>query len=277
MSPVAKRWLIGLFVLVDLGLLALVGMFLEARRMPVIRRATVDLPGLPATTPPLRIALMTDTHMSGPDNSPERLGRIVDRINAERPDLVLLGGDYIGDPKLVGPTYGPAASVAPFARLRARLGVFAVMGNHDGGAGPAKALAGIGVRVLRNQAIQAGPIVLGGLDDPHIGRQDIPATLRAMASLPGARILLTHGPDAVEKLDGSVPLVLAGHNHCGQIALPWIGALWVPSRSGTDYACGLYHIGQIRLVVSGGVGTSFLPLRAFAPPEFWIITLTPPP
>jgi predicted MPP superfamily phosphohydrolase len=105
-----------------LGAAFLAYMFAEARRMPVMRVATLDLPDYPAGVAPLRVALLTDTHMAGPDESPERLERIVAALNAQRPDLVLLGGDYIGEPKAFGRSYSRATTVAAFARLKARLG-----------------------------------------------------------------------------------------------------------------------------------------------------------
>src|SRR4051812_42808569 len=106
-------------------------MFFEARRLPVMRTAAFGLPGLAAGQRPIRVALLSDTHLSGPDNSPERLARIVDAINAAKPDLVLLAGDYIGDRKLIGPRYTAEQSVAPLASLKAPLGIVAVLGNHD--------------------------------------------------------------------------------------------------------------------------------------------------
>src|SRR3954471_11692354 len=118
-----RRWLAG-FLLAGLALLGF--MFAEARRMPVMRTGAVALPGYPAGAKPLRIALLTDTHMAGPDQSPERLRRVVAAIDDEHPDLILLGGDYMGERKFVGRSYTAEAAVAPFAGLHAPLGVVAV-------------------------------------------------------------------------------------------------------------------------------------------------------
>ncbi|MDI1296528.1 MAG: metallophosphoesterase, partial [bacterium] len=240
----------------------------------------------PADAPrrPVTIALMTDTHLSGPDNSPARMARIVARINALKPDLILLGGDYVGDAK-GGATYDAVASIAPFAGLRAPLGVVAVLGNHDTRSekNPVAlsrpdwrgAFGRIGITLLDNQAVQRGPIAIGGLRDVYTGKPNIPATLAAMRTLGGAPVLMSHGPDVFPALPDAPMLTLVGHTHCGQIALPFAGIVYVPSRYGTRYACGLYRAGAKTMIVSGGVGTSGLPLRLLAPPDIWLITIRP--
>jgi predicted MPP superfamily phosphohydrolase len=265
-----------------LGLIAvllLAYMFVEARRLPAMRSGSFALAGLPAGQRPLRIALLSDTHLSGPDSSPERLDRIVDAINAARPDLVLLAGDYIGDRKLIGPVYTPDQSVAPFARLKAPLGVVAVLGNHDhweGAGNVTKALRAIGVTVLANQAVRRGPLAIGGIDDAYTGHASPQATLRAVNRLGGARLLLTHSPDVFPDLLPGAPMLLAGHNHCGQVVLPLIGALSVPSRYGSRYLCGYYQEYGKKMIVTGGVGTSSVPFRLLARSDWWLITLTSP-
>ncbi len=269
-----KRWLAGLLVA---GLALLVFMFAEARRMPVMRATDVALPGYQGK--PLRIALLTDIHMAGPDQSPERLARIVDAIDAQHPDLILLGGDYMGEPKIVGRAYSPAEAVAPLAGLHAPLGVVAVLGNHDhwdaeGKIGPA--LERLGIVVLRNQAVRRGPIVIGGIDDGYSRHMDVPATLAAAQSLGGSVLYLSHGPDAARPLPPGAVL-LTGHTHCGQIALPLIGPVWIPGRHHQRYACGRYDRFGKTVIVSGGVGTSDLPLRFWAPPDWWLVTVAAPP
>ena len=268
-----------LAILALIGIVVLAFMFVEAWRMPAMRTATIPLAGLPAGHRPIRVALLSDSHMSGPDSSPARLTRIVEAINAEKPDLVLLAGDYIGDRKLIGPRYTPDESVAPFAGLRAPLGVVAVLGNHDhweGAASVTKALRGVGVTVLSNQAIRRGPIALGGIDDAYTGNARPGATLSAVRRLRGAPLLFTHSPDVFPDLLPGAPMLLAGHNHCGQVVLPFIGAPSVPSRYGSRYLCGYYEEYGKKLVVTGGVGTSIVPFRLLARSDWWLVTLVPP-
>jgi predicted MPP superfamily phosphohydrolase len=264
-----SRWLGGMV----LAGIALAGfMFAEARRMPVMREATIALPGYPAGAGPIRVALLTDTHMAGPDQSPGRLRRIV----AEKPDLILLGGDYMSEPKFVGRSWSAEEAVAPFAGFHAPLGIVAVLGNHDHWDGPeavAAALARLNIPVLRNQALRRGPLAIGGIGDSFTHHSDLPATLAAVRAAGGAPLLLSHGPDIFPSLPaGSVLLV--GHTHCGQVALPFYGAITVPSDYGTRYACGRYDERGKTMIVSGGVGTSVIPFRLAAPPDWWLITIT---
>ena len=260
-------------------------LILNARTMPVVRRAEGVLP-FPADAPrsPVTVALLTDTHLSGPDNSPARMARIVAQINALKPDLILLGGDYIGDAK-GGATYDARASIAPFAGLRAPLGVVAVLGNHDSrsqknqralsGADWQAAFARMGITLLQDGAVRRGPLAIGGLQDVYTRRIDLPATLAAMARVRGAPLILSHGPDVFPALPDAPSLTLVGHTHCGQVALPFAGIVYVPSKYGTRYACGLYRDGARTMIVAGGVGTSGLPIRMLAPPDIWLITVRP--
>lgn len=278
-------WLAGFLCL----LLAIIGfaawLVLNASAMPVVRRAEILLP-FPADAPrkPMTVALMTDTHLSGPDNSPARMARIVAQINALRPDLILLGGDYVGDDK-GGAIYDGQASIAPFAGLRAPLGVVAVLGNHDSRSRKnQRALSGpdwqaafdrIGVTLLQDRAVRRGPLAIGGFKDIYTSKPDVPDTLAAMRRIGGAPVMLSHGADLFPRLPDAPSLTLVGHSHCGQVAFPLVGVVYVPSRYGTRYACGLYREGARMMIVSGGVGTSGFPIRMFAPPDIWMITIRP--
>lgn len=278
-------WLAGLTG-VMIVLLAFTGwLVMNASAMPVVRRAEITLP-FPVDAPrdPITVALLTDTHLSGPDNSPARMARIVAQINALRPDLILLGGDYIGDAK-GGATYDALASIAPFAGLRAPLGVVAVLGNHDSrsklnrvalsGRDWAAAFARLGITLLQDGVVRRGPLAIGGLQDIYTRRPDLPDTLAAMVRAGGAPLILSHGPDVFPALPDVPLLTLVGHTHCGQVALPFAGIVYVPSKYGTRYGCGLYRDGDKTMIVAAGVGTSGLPIRMLAPPDIWLITIKP--
>ncbi len=286
MSIIRRRpWLIAfLCLLLVLPLLAL-WLVLNASAMPLVRRAEVALPfPADALRQPVRVALITDTHLSGPDNSPERMARIVAQVNGLRPDLILLGGDYVGDDK-GGALFDGEQSIAPFAGLRAPLGVVAVLGNHDHHsrynrvalkrADWRRAFDRMGISLLDNQVARRGPLAIGGLRDTYTGDADIAGTLDAMRAAGGAPIMLSHGPDIFPGLPQEPILTLVGHTHCGQVALPLLGAVYVPSRFGTRYACGLYRDGPKRMIVASGVGTSRLPIRLLAPPDIWLVTIRP--
>jgi predicted MPP superfamily phosphohydrolase len=281
-----KRFLLALLALVLLLAAAFLFHLLQnARAMPAVRRLDVALPfPAGAARTPVTVALLTDSHLSGPDNSPERMARIVAQVNALRPDLILLGGDYVGDDKGWG-TYSAPAAIAPFARLRAPLGVVAVLGNHDSrsaknrvalsGPGWQAAFARIGIPLLQDGAVRRGPLAIGGVQDIYTRRPDIPGTLAAMARVGGAPVMLAHGPDVFPPLPDRPLLTLVGHTHCGQIALPLFGIVYVPSKYGVRYACGVYRDGGRTMVVSAGVGTSGYPFRMLAPPDIWLVTIRP--
>ena len=261
-----------------LGLAVLAWAYAIARSDPVVRRAGIALAGLPPQHR-IRLVLLADLHVAGPDMPPQRLARIVAQVNALRPDLVLLAGDFVSDKRLSTRRYEAAEAVAPLAGLRAPLGRFAVLGNHDhwrDGAAMAGALRGIGIPVLGNDAARAGPLAIGGLDDAFTGRADPAATLRRMRAVGGVPILLSHSPDPFADLPATVPLMVAGHTHCGQIRLPLVGALATASEHGARYACGLVREKGRTLVVSAGLGTSILPLRLGAVPDLWLLTLEGP-
>lgn len=261
-------------VLCALGLALLAFAYWTALRDPVVRRAEVSLAGLGSR--PATILLLSDLHVAGPDMPPERLRRIVDQANALAPDLVLIAGDFVSDRRLSLRHYPEGEAVAPLAGLRARWGVFAVLGNHDhwrDAKGMRAALGKAGIRLLDNQAARAGPFALGGLDDAFTDHDDLPATLRRMRAVGGVPLLLSHSPDPFPDVPGWVGLVLAGHTHCGQISLPVVGALATASRYGQRYACGLMAENGKTLVVSAGIGTSVMPLRLGAVPDMWLVTV----
>jgi predicted MPP superfamily phosphohydrolase len=210
---------------------------------------------------------------------PERLAAIVDRLNALRPDLVLLAGDYVSRKRWATRHYPIAETVAPLGRFRAPLGVVAVLGNHDHWAGTAafqRAIRSSGITLLANGATRRGPLVVGGADDAFTGQADLAATGAAMAALgTGPRILLSHTPDVARGLPFPVDAVLAGHTHCGQINLPLIG---MPARDRHAFSwlpCGETRVAGRPLFVGAGLGTSIVPLRLGADPDVWLIRFGP--
>ncbi len=199
----------------------------DTMRDPVIVRHAVTSAALPAGSPPITIALLADIHVAGPDMPPARLNRIVDQVNAQRPDIIAIAGDLVSEKRTATHIYTAREIIAPLARLKARHGVVLVPGNHDHWfdwpALSEQLAKHPHMRVLANQAAQVGPIALGKVDDDFTGRADVKATVAAMDGLTGPRILLMHSPDIFPATPGDIDLVLAGHTHCGQIAYPWGG------------------------------------------------------
>lgn len=249
-----------------------------AVRDPIVRHARIELLDW-ETGHSLRVALLSDLHVAGPDMPPARLARIVEQVNALKPDLVLIAGDLVSDKRVSTHRYSEEEAVAPLGGLRARHGVVAVLGNHDhwrNTAGMLRALEANRVTVLSNSVTRRAGLILAGADDDFTGRADPAALVRAVAPLKGPVVTLSHSPDIVPDLPARFGLVLAGHTHCGQIALPLIGRPATMSRHGDRFACGLIQEGNRTIVVSAGLGTSLLPVRIGAPPDLWVLTLTGP-
>jgi len=233
---------------------------------------------------PLTIAAIGDTHVGGPHMDAARVGRVVARINALRPDLVVLLGDYVyGAPSEAQRT--PAeqreiiGGIATFAALDSRYGVVAALGNHDAWYGHEAimtALQNAGVAALWNRNIvihrSGGTVVIAGLSDKWTGS---PSFADALDGAPAGAdtIVIEHNPDVFASMPPGPALMLAGHTHCGQVTLPFFGRAQVPIRH-KEYACG--RIDNARgqtLFVTAGVGTSILPLRFGNPPEIALITI----
>lgn len=262
-------------------LAALVGgkAWYDTMRVPFVERLVVKSPGLPAGSRPVRIALISDIHVAGPDMPPERFARIVEQVNGLKPDLIAIAGDLVSEKRTASRIYTAAEALAPLGKLSAPLGVVLVPGNHDHWFGWEKLAVELEryphIKVLRNQALARGPLMIGGVDDDFTGKADLSATLGAMAGRPGVPVVLTHSPDIFPSVPVDVPLVLAGHTHCGQIAYPWGGAPATMSDYGDLYACGVVRQHGKVLVTSAGLGTSLLPVRLFTHPEIWLIEIRP--
>lgn len=259
----------GVVLLAVLALTFAIAGWRAAQRDPIVRHATIGLPDWPAGAPPITILLLSDVHASGLWMPPDRVKRIVAGLNRTRPDMVLIAGDLVSE-SLLFPTIASRDAVAPLGGLRAPMGVYAVLGNHDHARGVSemrRAIARAGIVLLKDKAIRVGPVVLGGIDDSVTGHSDFESTARQMRALPGAKILLSHGTDYRSFLPPEIHLMLAGHTHCGQINPPLL-----PHRA----LCGLYRWRGHALIVGAGIGTSILPMRWNAPSDVWLIRVGPP-
>jgi hypothetical protein len=226
----------------------------------------------------LRIAVIADLHAGAPYIDESKVRQVVKLALAARPDLVLLAGDYVGE-DLLGRREISIATIASLLKpLRARLGVFAVLGNHDHWAGAeqvADTLRGAGIRVLQNESVQLvipGVIYLVGIDDAVTGHADVPLAFRRVPNNAVA-LCLTHSPDVFPDLPQACRLTITGHTHGGQVNLPFVGRLIVPSKFGQRYASGDVRENGKVLFVSTGIGTSILPVRFRVPPEISVIEI----
>lgn len=237
--------------------------------------------------PPVRIGVISDTHVSAPHVDLGRLRRTVERMNGERPDVIVLLGDYTGGSSWAAERNRAEIlqGVEAFGELRAPLGVYGVLGNHDSDfddAAISAAMQRANVPVLENRAVRVdrpgGAFWIAGLADMHSPRTP-PLPRTALRDVPqGApSVVITHWPDPFVDVPQGVALTLAGHTHCGQVNLPLLGRLVHASPASERWACGLYDDGGRKLFVTGGVGVSILPVRFRAPPEIVVVTLKGPP
>jgi len=258
--------------------LAVYGGWIEPRRL-VVRHDTLTLPHWPGGLSGLRVGVLTDLHAGVIHAGEAVVGRWVERMNAEAPDLVLLGGDFTDAHWLFGGRLAPERIAERIAGLRARHGSVAVLGNHDWkqfGMRMWTALVEAGIPVLENDSLAfdapGGRFHVAGLADVRLRHPDI---VRALAGVPGDEpvLVLAHDPDVFPHVPGRVALTVAGHTHGGQIALPYVRRAFIPSRHGERYARGHVVEHGRHLVVGAGLGTSGLPVRLLAPPELLLLEL----
>lgn len=246
----------------------------NARADPIVRRAVVELPGWPANARPVTVVLLSDIHIGSATMDAGRLGRIVDLANGLHPDLVLIAGDFISGHDGRGASRFAPRLVMPLSRLHPRFGTIAVLGNHDWwtGAGEVRAaLRSAGIAILENQAVRRGPLTIGGIGDRMTRHDRARHTIAKMQMLGGVPVVLTHGPDVVLALPPGVPLVLAGHTHCGQGVV--FGRAVGREPYLRRYRCGIVRDGRRATIVTGGLGTSVVPFRIGAPSDVWLLTL----
>lgn len=254
----------------------------NARADPVMRSLDVPMSNWPAGAQPLHVALLSDIHLGNRAMDIGRLNRIVAIVNAARPDLVLIAGDFLVGHDSASALHLAPELTAPLMRLRAPLGVVAVLGNHDYWGRPEAvriALSKAGITVLENEAVRRGPLTIAGIGDRFSGHDDIARALASARLLGGAQIVLTHSPDVIPDLPLVFRVVLAAHTHCGQVVIPGYGPLINRSpllhwRRLYDphYVCGVVRDPGRLAIVTGGLGSGTFPLRLGAMPDWWLLT-----
>lgn len=243
--------------------------YLYERHHLELTRETLHVSGLPQALAGLRIGFLTDFHRSD-TVSHELVDRAVRMVMAEAPEMIVLGGDYVtwGDRRFVHPV---ADALAP---LTAPNGVFAILGNHDDDRDMPAALTAKGFVVLRDARtrlmVRGEVLDLAGIRYWTRRASDVAHVLRGAS--PNV-FLLAHTPMRLAEAAAlSVPLVLSGHTHGGQIVLPGVGA--VAAREFPVIA-GVGRRESTAIFVSRGVGTVYIPVRLNCPPEVAILTLRP--
>ena len=245
----------------------------------IVRRLRLSIAGWPNTARPLRIAFLADFHTGSHTGDIARLAAIIREAAAEKPDLVLYGGDFVNMQPFGGGRVPPRAVAAVLAKLDAPLGRFAVLGNHDytyGAEEIVTALEAHGIAVLNDETRvlrhEGHDIDLIGIPDARELRAEGRRLLAGLTERP--TIVLAHDPHWFAYVPSGPHLTLAGHTHAGQLRVPFIGALRIASRAPLRWSYGHVVENGRHLYVTAGLGTSAIPLRIGAPPEVALIDVT---
>ena len=235
--------------------------------------------GWPKTCDGLSVVVLADLHAGAPYIGLEKIGWVVAMTNAAQPDLILLTGDYVVHGVVGGEFIAPEAAAAILSGLRARLGVYSVLGNHDwwldaGQVG--RAIQNNGITLLEDASVPLRldrcEFTLVGISDFWEGPHDVDKAFLGLG--PGSPIVVfTHNPDVFPQLPIPVSLAIAGHTHGGQVDLPGLGRLIVPSAYGERFAAGMIMEAGQNYFVSTGIGTSILPVRFRVPPEVSVVEI----
>lgn len=219
----------------------------------------------------LRVVLISDLHLKPKESN--KLNKIVTKINALNPDMVLITGDFLN-----GSYHENTMSEYDIAKglknINTKYGIYAVLGNHDCVQDETllvRELENAEINVLRNNNIfiKDKNLYIAGVDDDTTRFPDVQ---KALSNTTVPRILLMHSPDEYDNLKQEVNLVVAGHNHAGQISLPILGPLFVPAKTGRKYAYGYTDNGFKKLIVTSGIGTSIVNARFNCLPEIVLIS-----
>lgn len=263
-----------LLILILIGSLFFLYTLLEPYWLKV-EEITIRDPDIPASFNNFKIAFLTDIHHS-PSFSRDRVEKVVEKVNALKPDVILLGGDYAEEEL----TY-LRDCLQVLGKLEAPHGIYGVLGNHEFMLDPdvawgemeANKIASLdnkGIWLYRNE----GRIRLGGVGDLWNDSQRIEKVVENVER-DDFVILLSHNPDYIERMTtDKVDLILSGHTHGGQVTIFGLWAPVHPSSYGQKYISGLVETPRAKLLVSNGIG--FLdkrPLRFFARPQINVIYL----
>lgn len=274
--------------------------FIEPRRL-VVNASTIEIKDWDPAFDGLRIVAIGDIHGGSNYVTPERLREIVERVNALDADVIVMLGDYVAQVHEDSPIRGrtlkmPMPEIADnLAGMRARYGVYAVLGNHDGwydDDAVAEEFVRVGYKVLRHEVAAVEKDgkrlrIFGMLDHLELNKSWRETSSDAKkiidASGDGQLIVLQHSPDLLPVISGDLAispqlkLMLSAHTHGGQVWLPVLGRPVVPSNYGQKYAYGHTRQNDVDLFVTSGIGMSVLPIRFLVPPEIALLTIRTAP
>jgi len=270
--------------------------FIEPARL-VVNHSTIAIRGWNPAFEGLKIVMLSDIHGGSNYTTEEKLRLVVEKVNEQNADIVVMLGDYVSETiedqpvEKVGLKMPMATIATNLAGIKAKYGVFAVLGNHDGWYDDdivAAEFTHVGYKVLRHEvaAIEKDGQrlrIFGMIDHLKLNKpwKETSAVAKAIVDQNGTGdlIVLEHSPDLLPVISGDLSispdlkLMLSGHTHGGQIWLPVFGRPGVPSSFGQRYAYGHVVENGVNLFVTSGVGMSVLPFRFMVPPEIVVLTI----
>ncbi|MDO5561777.1 MAG: metallophosphoesterase [bacterium] len=248
-----------------------------------VERLIIKDPDLPKNFHNLRVVFISDLH-HGTFSSSKRLRKMVQKINALEPDLILFGGDYVQTQRKNKNLKHQQASLDELTSIlqnltKPTLGMYSVSGNHDHWFGLAKVVAHLqkaGIKTIDNDgvALKKGDesIYLSGVGDLWCNQPDLKKALSHRDSQKFT-LLLSHQPNFIDTLtkNDHINFVLAGHTHGGQCQLFGYQPLMPKRFAKWEYISGLIETPQTRMLVSPGIGTVLPYFRFFAPPKIHLL------
>ncbi len=257
--------------------------FLVEPRIVRARQLRIESERWPGHWRELRVAVLGDFQVGAPWFKVKHLDRVVDRVNEMDPDIVVLLGDYVIEGVLFGRFVEPREIAGSLSRLRARYGVYSVLGNHDwwhDGEEIRRELEAGGIVVLENEAVSIelpeGRAWIAGLADESTRRPCVDTTFSPIPEDEPV-IALAHDPVTFFAVPDRTVITFAGHTHGGQFRLPFVGTPYNVGGTPRRMAYGLVNEGGKQLYVTSGLGTSAVPARFNMPPEIAMVTLAATP
>lgn len=253
--------------------------FLVEPRIVKQRQLRLESPRWPGHCPELRIAVLGDFQVGAPWFKVKQLDKVVARVNAMEPDLVVLLGDYVIEGVLFGRFVHPPDIARSLGKLQARYGVYSVLGNHDwwhDGEEIRRELEAVGIHVLENESasiqLPEGRVWVAGLADESTRE---PCMIKTFSAIPDDEpvIALAHDPMTFFDIPERAVVTFAGHTHGGQFRLPIVGTPYSVGGTPRRLAYGLVEEDGRHIYVTSGLGTSAVPMRFNMPPEIAMVTL----